>query len=148
MNLEQNKQVVRLFYEAMNTHDAKRAAATWAAEPINHGKTVSHDAIEKLLESAVMVHENSAIHQMIAEGDWVACRVIVSGKHKTRPPVPLDGGIYQLIEPEGRFFTSQHIHLFRIVDGKIKEHWASRDDLGAARQIGLELTPAIGTAKD
>ncbi|MDE1853287.1 MAG: ester cyclase [Thaumarchaeota archaeon] len=35
----------------------------------------------------------------------------------------------------------QHIHLFRVVDGKIVEHWANRDDLGAARQVGRELGP-------
>jgi predicted ester cyclase len=44
--------------------------------------------------------------------------------------------------PEGRTFVFKHIHLFRLVDGKIKEHLANRDDLGAAMQLGLELSPS------
>ncbi len=35
--------------------------------------------------------------------------------------------------------------LFRIVDGKIMEHWANRDDLGIAKQIGLGLRPLDDT---
>lgn len=27
-------------------------------------------------------------------------------------------------------------HWFRVVDGLIVEHWANRDDLGTARQLG------------
>ena len=34
-------------------------------------------------------------------------------------------------------------HWFRIEDGKIIEHWANRDDLGMARQLGwIPPTPA------
>ena len=73
------------------------------------------------------------------DGDWVVCRMIVHGRHKIEPSIPFDGGIYNITEPDGRPFRTQHIHMYRIDKGKIKEHWANRDDLGAARQLGLEL---------
>ena len=75
-----------------------------------------------------------------AEDEWVACRISVKGRHKAQPPIPFDSGIFQLTKPDGRP-SLQHIHIFRLVDGKIKEHWANRDDLGAARQLNMELLP-------
>jgi len=28
------------------------------------------------------------------------------------------------------------VHIYRVVDGKIREHWAMRNDLGMLRQLG------------
>jgi predicted ester cyclase len=39
--------------------------------------------------------------------------------------------------PSGRTCSVQHIHIFRVADGRIIEHWACRDDLGALFQLGL-----------
>ena len=135
-----NKAVVRRFYDAMNALDAKAAADCWADEPINHGRKLDHKAIENLLGEIVQVHYRTEIKEIISEGDWVACRMVVHGRHKIKPSIPFDGGIYNVTEPDGREFNVQHIHMYRIVDGKIKEHWANRDDLGAARQLGMELS--------
>jgi predicted ester cyclase len=37
---------------------------------------------------------------------------------------------------DGRSYTVKHVHLYRVVDGLIREHWAVRDDLGMLRQLG------------
>ncbi len=37
----------------------------------------------------------------------------------------------------GKRFESEAIHLYRVENGKLSEHWAKRDDLGMARQLGL-----------
>ena len=37
----------------------------------------------------------------------------------------------------GRGFSVQHIHVFRVADGKLLEHWANRDDLRMVAQLGL-----------
>ena len=36
----------------------------------------------------------------------------------------------------GKTFAVTQSHWFRIDDGQITEHWANRDDLGMARQLG------------
>jgi predicted SnoaL-like aldol condensation-catalyzing enzyme len=33
--------------------------------------------------------------------------------------------------------AAQQSHWFRVVDGKLAEHWAVRDDLGMLRQLGV-----------
>jgi len=93
------------------------------------------------MKGLVELGEKFTIHEIIAEGDWVASRAIVSGRHNSQPSTSVGSGIYSLAEPKGQIYSLQHIHLFRIVDGRIVEHWANRDDLGAARQLGLELRP-------
>ena len=36
----------------------------------------------------------------------------------------------------GKPVTTEQIHLFRVANGKIVEHWAGRDDIGVLRQLG------------
>jgi predicted ester cyclase len=45
-----------------------------------------------------------------------------------------------MIEPKAQVYRMQHIHIFKAVNGEIVEHWANRNDLRAARQLGLRLT--------
>jgi predicted ester cyclase len=64
----------------------------------------------------------------IAEGDRVVQLVTMSGRHTG----PLMGR-----EPTGRPFAVRHVYIWRIADGKIVDHWGSRDDLGLLGQLGL-----------
>lgn len=142
MSGDETKATVREYFKAVNAHDSAAAAGFWAADSTNFGRPIERQRLEKLMGELVQIYDNFEIKEMVAEGDWAVCRVIATGRHMIRPTVPFDSGIWQLKEPSGSPFTFQHIHMFRVVDGKIKEHTASRDDLGAARQIGLELVPA------
>lgn len=72
------------------------------------------------------------IEAMIAEGDLVAVRGIASGTHEDE---------FMGNPPTGRSFSVEHVHWFRISDGKLAEHWAVRDDLGQMMQLGLIPEP-------
>lgn len=72
------------------------------------------------------------IEDELAEGDRVVQRVTMSGRHTG----PLLGRA-----ATGREFAVRHVYIWRLADGKIVEHWGSRDDLGLLRQLGL-LSPA------
>jgi predicted ester cyclase len=65
---------------------------------------------------------------MIAEGDMVACRVRASGT--------MQGEMFG-IAPTGKSFSAEHVHRHRVVDGKLVERWAVRDDLGTLIQLGI-----------
>lgn len=63
-----------------------------------------------------------------ADGDRVAMRVATHGTHT---------GEFMGKPPTGRRFEIEAIHIYRIENGLVAEHWAKRDDVGLAQQIGL-----------
>jgi len=139
MSLEENKQVVRRQFELLSKGDVSGAAGMWAQESFNHGRKVGPADIQKVYESLHTLHEQHDLHEVVAEGEWVAARTTCHGRHTAEPPFPVNGGIFVGIAPTGREYTVQHIHLFRVRDGRLVEHWANRDDLGNAAQIGRKL---------
>jgi predicted ester cyclase len=139
MPAEENKELVRRQFELLNAGDSRGAAALWAPESWNHGRKVDRAALERVYRSLSSLHETHALHEMVAEGEWVAVRTTCTGVHSQEPEIPVNGGIFRNLKPTGRTYTDQHLHLFRVIDGRITEHWANRDDLGVARQLGLEL---------
>jgi predicted ester cyclase len=141
VSAEENKEVVRRQFDCVNSGDAEGATALWASEAINHGRKVGAADMIKVYESLRDLHERQELHEMVAEGEWVAVRTTCTGVHAAEPRIPINSGIFTNVAPTGRSYKVQHIHLFRVVDGKIKEHWANRDDLGAAAQVGFVLRP-------
>jgi predicted ester cyclase len=68
------------------------------------------------------------IEDEISEGDKVVARVTVRGRHV---------GEFLGRPPTGKEYAVEHIHIWRMQDGKVIEHWSVRDDLGQALQLGL-----------
>ena len=64
-----------------------------------------------------------------------------SGTHRGTSGFPVDGGMLVGVQPTGRTFEVQHIHMYRVVNGGIAEHFANRDDVGMMRQLGLFPPP-------
>jgi predicted ester cyclase len=142
MTTTDNKEIVRRQFELLNSGDSHGAAALWADESWNHGRSVDRAALEKVYGSLCSLHETHTLHEMIGEGEWVAVRTTCNGIYSQEPEIPVNGGIFSGLKPTGRSYTDQHIHMFRVVDRRITEHWANRDDLGVARHLGLELRPS------
>jgi predicted ester cyclase len=71
---------------------------------------------------------HSDIEDMIGEGDKVVARVTVHGHHV---------GEFLGKSPTGKPFATKHIHIWRLQDGMVIEHWSVRDDLDHALQLGL-----------
>jgi lactoylglutathione lyase len=68
---------------------------------------------------------------LIADGELVAQHIALHGVHQAST-MPLLAGT----EPSGAEVTWTFIHIWRVVDGQIVEHWACRDDLGLLHQVG------------
>jgi predicted ester cyclase len=64
---------------------------------------------------------------MIAEDDRVAVRVTAEATQV---------GEFMGVAPSGTSYTIGEIHIFRIRDGKVTEHWHQYDQLGMMRQLG------------
>jgi predicted ester cyclase len=100
-----------------------------ASEPIR-GLEAFRQALEKILR--VYSEFTTTIHDLIAEGDRVACRlshrVVNRGEWTSRV------GKHDVT---GKPVTWKAIAIFRIRDGKISEEWVSRDELGMLIDLGV-----------
>jgi len=73
--------------------------------------------------------------ELIAERDLVAVRTLMHGVHT---------GPMRELPATGKPFAQSQSHWFRIDDGLIAEHWATRDDLGFLHQVGLAPGARVG----
>ncbi|MDX6281538.1 MAG: hypothetical protein QOH03_2609 [Kribbellaceae bacterium] len=85
------------------------------------------------------------VEDAAADGDLVVLHATMSGRH-TGPFVTYDenGRAAQAFPPTGKTFATTQSHWFRLADGQVIEHWANRDDLGQAMQLGwIPPTPVF-----
>ncbi len=141
MSVEENIAVVRRQTDMVSAGDINEAVACYAPDALNHGRTASPEVMHRVLSSLHTLHEQGTIEDIIAVGDKVVCRIMCHGVHAGTPEFPVNGGILQGVPPTHKEYTVQHIHIFEVRDGKIVKHWANRDDLGMAQQLGFTFTP-------
>jgi predicted ester cyclase len=130
---EANKQLVVQALHALDGGDPDAYAELHHPDYVNHEAAAGRQrGPEGARATAVFL--NSVFEDLhhepldvVAESDLVVVRAQASARHV---------GEINGLAATGRPFSVQHIHIFRVTDAKISEHWACRDDLGAARQIG------------
>ena len=66
------------------------------------------------------------IHDLIAEGDEVAARLTTSARHT---------GTFMGIAPTGKRYSIDEIHIFRLRDGMLVEHWHEFDKSALMAQL-------------
>jgi predicted ester cyclase len=77
------------------------------------------------------------IHEVVAERDLVVVHCTMSGRHVGDfVGYDEDGHVAEVFPPTGKRFASTQTHWLRVADGKVIEHWANRDDLATAKQLG------------
>jgi lactoylglutathione lyase len=80
-------------------------------------------------------------HHLIADGDLVAHHMTIHGHHQAST-MPLLAGV----EATGADVAWTYIHIWRVVDGRVVEHWACRDDVGLLRQVAAwPPPPTVGS---
>ena len=104
-----------------------------AADMVNHAagpqgrsglawilRTIDHDLGPVTVEQ----------HHLIGNGDIVAQHLTLRGTHRgSTMPLLAD------VPPSGRPIAWRFIHIWRVADGLIVEHWACRDDMGLLEQV-------------
>lgn len=70
-------------------------------------------------------------HQLIGEGELVAHHMTVVGTHHDSTMPLLQG-----VPASGAPIEWTYIHIWRVANGQIVEHWACRDDVGLLAQVG------------
>jgi predicted SnoaL-like aldol condensation-catalyzing enzyme len=114
--LEANKVVARrLLVDDISKGDER------AAEEIIHPDFFDHT------NPPGMQHGLAGHKDLVAERDRVVARTVFRGTHL---------GDFFGIPASGKRVEVHGVHIMRIADGKVAEHWGSNDDLGLMRQIG------------
>jgi predicted ester cyclase len=137
-----NEDVIRHFMEA-GPGNPQSAISNLAEDARNFGRPGGRELFRAILEDihATFPDWHVAIEEMVAKGDSVIMRCKVSGTHLGIGKLPVNGGMLVGVQPTKKHFEVEHIHWFKLRDGKIVDHFATRDDIGMMRQLGL-LPPA------
>ncbi|MCA1604568.1 MAG: ester cyclase [Acidobacteria bacterium] len=143
-DVKRNQDVIRQHYESLNRGDLKAAVLAFAEDTKNFGRPVGREGVRRVLEDVYTTFPDwrMEILEMVAEGDSVVVRCTVGGTHRGVGKRSVNGGMLMGVEPTQKRFEVQHIHWYKLRDEKIVEHYATRDDIGMMRQLGL-LPPVV-----
>jgi steroid delta-isomerase-like uncharacterized protein len=131
--LERNKAIVRRFIDEIflgGNFDSVDELLTEDFTPhtwglMQPGRDGLKEAIERV-QSGIS-DERMRIDDIIAEGDRVAVRLTSSATHT---------GDFMGMPPSGKRYEIGEIHIFRLQDARVAEHWHQADFMGMMKQLG------------
>jgi len=132
--VEANKELIRRYTrEVFDEGDEDAVDRYLAPDFLNHvtGRTGTEDFKRLARELRGMPGGANEIDLLVAEGEFVVALMTI-----TRTVTEEVRVLGFTIPAEGQTYTVQHVHVYRVVDDRIREHWAVRDDLGMLRQLG------------
>ena len=133
--IEQNKAVIRRFFDAWNSRQPDAFDALIASDVVRHCEATpgveaqSLDAIKEFLrqDTAVFPDSVQTIKLLVAEGDLVAVWAMYQGTQRgPMGPFP----------PSGRQTRFDFGSVFRFESGKIAEWWVTWDNITILRALG------------
>jgi steroid delta-isomerase-like uncharacterized protein len=132
MTTDDNKALVRQFIERVFERGEMAAVDELVADdfvPHTYPGTTDREGLKRAMErvSQGLADARFTIEDVIAEGDLVAVR-LTSGATQV--------GEFMGMRPTGKRYEIEEIHIFRVADGRISEHWHQFDQLGMMRQLG------------
>ncbi|MGH8993218.1 MAG: ester cyclase [Acidimicrobiia bacterium] len=133
---EANKDVVRRYQEAYNTNKLdvldEVLAPDWKTNAWPEGVPQSVEAAKGFYQEVLgsFPDVEYVTEQLVAEGEWVVQRMMFRGTFK--------GDLGEL-PANGRVVKTGGVSMFRVVDGKIVEHWAFVDEATFWHQCGVEV---------
>ena len=138
MSTEENKAIAKQDVEAINAGDFSRLESLVAADAAEHAAPPNmpptrDSAIQFLtMLRGAFPDLTYTLEDVIAEGDRVVQRTTARGTMQ---------GEFLGMPATGKSAAWGEIHIVRVKDGKIVEHWASVDQLGMLQQLGLAPAP-------
>jgi predicted ester cyclase len=134
-----NRQLAHQLWDIFNRGDMAAASEFFAEDTKNHGRPVGRAGVGMVFDDikATFPDVHFKVLDVISEGDWIATRGMASGTHRGVAKLPHNGGLLVGVPPTGRHFEVQHIHMVKLRNGKIVEHFANRDDIAMMQQLGL-----------
>ena len=133
MSQRSAREVVEELIRRQEAGDATVLDELVAEDMVNHAAgPQGRDGLRRILET--IDHDLGPVtfeqHHLVSDGDLVVQHVTVHGTHRAST-MPLLGAT----PASGRGAAWRFIHIWRVADGLIVEHWACRDDLGLVEQL-------------
>jgi len=130
--LERNKDTVRRIVERIFVRQEDGAIDELVSEdfvphtfgPMPKGREGLREGMKRA--GAGVSDPEFTIHDLIAEGDRVAARLTTTARHT---------GPFMGIEPTGNRYSIDEIHIFRLRDGQMVEHWHAFDTASLLAQL-------------
>ncbi|WP_110984006.1 ester cyclase [Acaryochloris thomasi] len=138
MSPEQNKAIALKFYEIFDQQDTEKGRELISADIIAQGlDVVPVEGIDAVMAYGAMMFSafpdgRHVLGEVIAEGDKVFTRGTFSGTHQ---------GELMGMPASGKSVNFSVVHIDRIVDGKVVEHWGQGDTLTMMKQLGIIFFP-------
>src|SRR5262245_27115940 len=126
MSAQDNKEFIRRYFEAIS---GKPKPASVVNLYVDDKPLAEHIEVA---EAAFPLYE-LLIDELIAEGDLVAVRGRMRGRHQ---------GTFMGMPATGKQIEFSSFLTYRIVGGKIIEHWMVADNLTMLQQLGAIPAPA------
>jgi predicted ester cyclase len=139
MSTETNMSVIRNLLLAFEKGDTKNVDKYFASNWVNHDPSLPPmqglEGAKQLIELWSSISDRKVtIEDSLAEGDKVAVRFTISGKHT---------GLMMGIAPTGKTIHVTASGIFKIVDGKATDNWVNFDALGMLQQLGAVPMPEM-----
>jgi predicted ester cyclase len=137
--------VRRQFEDVFNKQDLDLCEEIFAHDYVEHAVAPFQDAEPGAVNGPAHVRGvvewlraqfpdlHMTVEAIVADADMVAALVRSEGTNTGR----LNG----MIPPTGRRFSARQSHWYRVADGKLAEHWATREDLPTMLQLGVIQPP-------
>jgi predicted ester cyclase len=141
MTTEENKAIVRRWFEeVIGQGRVEVIDEILTPDSVNHAAAAGRpQGIEGAKEvvgftKRTQPDQTWTSQRMIAEGDYVVVHGVREGTWQAE-------SFRGVPTPTGKRVAVELVHIFRLEDGKIAEHWAVRDDLGMMQQLGALPQP-------
>ena len=134
MSLEQNKAIVLKFYAAFDQKDVKQGRLLMSSDIVGRGMgTDTLNGYDVFMQYGIMMFAafpdgRHILEEVIAEDDKVVTRGTFSGTHQ---------GELMGVPPTGKQVKFSVVHIDRVVNGKIVEHWGQGDTFAMMQQLGV-----------
>jgi steroid delta-isomerase-like uncharacterized protein len=133
MSTDENKRLVKRFVdEVFGLGQLDSIDELVAPDFVSHTFGFTDDGRAKLRAATERIHASLSdvdfgVEDLVAEDDRVAVRL-------TSSATVVDE--FMGVPAAGKQYSIGEIHLFRVADGRIVEHWHQHDALGLMKQLG------------
>lgn len=143
MSLESDKQTAHRMLDAFNEGRLEIVDEVMADDMQDHslqpGFPPNREGVKALITAvrAAFPDIKNTLVRQVAEGDLIVQEIRTTGTMT---------GDFMGMPATGKSATWETIHIVRMQDGKLAEHWSVADNLGMLQQLGLAPAPPAAKA--